>query len=298
MQHSIRAREANHFVSAALDRGHRRNAIPPDIKFAERAARACAVYQRVRNERRRPLLMLALFAFAHLPPNAGFAAERETYKDVNAPLPPKRPAPPVPAPAVSMPPQSSGDSSAAATDCRAMLLTLGAVFQPAEMEAQADPRCAIAEPVRLESLALRDGQRVDLPDRPTLACAAAATFANFVDEALEPLVKGYFDVSISAIRTGPGFDCRTRDHVPNAKLSEHAKGLAIDIASITFAGGRLYQVGTLANAAERAFDHSARAAACGYFHTTLGPGADAFHSSHWHFDLESRGADGKSKLCQ
>ena len=52
------------------------------------------------------------------------------------------------------------------------------------------------------------------------------------------------------------------------------------------------------NESERAFDHAARAAACGYFHTALGPGADAFHSSHWHFDLESRGADGKSKFCQ
>jgi hypothetical protein len=281
-----------------LDRSRRRNAIPPDIKSAERAARACAVYERVKTERRQPLLVLALVALAHLPPKAGFAADRETYKDMDAPLPPKRPAPPVPVPAVSTPPQSAGETSEAATDCRATLLAVGAVFQPAEIEAQTDPRCAIVEPVRLESLALRDGQRVDLPDRPTLACAAAVTFTSFVDEALASLVKGTFGVSISAIRTGPGFDCRTRDHIPGAKLSEHAKGLAIDIAGISFAGGRLYQVGTLADTAERAFDHAARAAACGYFHTVLGPGADAFHSAHWHFDLESRGADGKSKLCQ
>jgi hypothetical protein len=167
-----------------------------------------------------------------------------------------------------------------------------------KIEAQADPHCAIAQPVSLESLALRSGQRVDLPDRPTLDCATAATFASFVDEALAPLVKGSFGASITAIATGPGFECRTRDYVAGATLSEHAAGLAIDIASITFGGGRVYQVGQMTDAAERAFDRAARAAACGYFHTALGPGADAFHSSHWHVDLESRGSDGKSKFCQ
>ena len=166
------------------------------------------------------------------------------------------------------------------------------------MEPPADPRCVVAQPVTVELLASPGGQRIDLPDRPTVDCVTATTFASFVAEALAPLAKGSFDASIAAIRTGPGFDCRMRDHLAGGKLSEHAKGLAIDIASIAFAGGRLYQVGAMADDAERAFDHAARAAACGYFHTALGPGADAFHSSHWHVDLESRGSDGKSKFCQ
>jgi hypothetical protein len=172
------------------------------------------------------------------------------------------------------------------------------VFKPAKIEPQSDPRCMVAEPVTVESLASPNGQRIDLPDHPTIDCSTAATFATFVGEALAPLAKGSLDASILAIRTGPGFDCRTRDHLADAKLSEHAKGLAIDIASIAFAGGRVYQVGAMADGAKRAFDHAARAAACGYFHTALGPGSDAFHSSHWHLDLESRGADGKSKFCQ
>jgi hypothetical protein len=174
----------------------------------------------------------------------------------------------------------------------------GAIVKPAEIKPQADPRCVIAQPVTLEGLTLRGGQRVDLADHPTIDCATAATFARFVDELLAPLAKGLFETSIIAIGTGPGFECRTRDHVAGAKLSAHAKGLAIDITEIKFAGGRIYQVGKMDDDAERGFDRAARSAACGYFHTALGPGSDAFHTKHWHVDLEPRGSDGKSKFCQ
>jgi hypothetical protein len=251
------------------------------------------------------LLVLALFACAGPPTKAAVAAEPAIRKAADVPLPPKRPAQLPAAPDLSPSPQPAPQPAstpeppvAAAGDCPASLLAKGAVFKPAKIEPQSDPRCIVAEPVTIESLASPGGQPIDLPDRPTIDCAAAATFATFVGEALAPLAKGSFDASITAIRTGPGFECRTRDRVAGAKLSEHAKGLAIDIASIAFAGGRVYQVGAMPNESERAFDHAARAAACGYFHTALGPGADAFHSSHWHLDLESRGADGKSKFCQ
>ncbi|MGO9674777.1 MAG: extensin family protein [Methylocella sp.] len=213
-------------------------------------------------------------------------------------MPPRRPSPPASPAEISPSPQTPEATGAAEPDCLASLLAKGAVFKPAKIEAPPDPRCVVAQPVTVESLVAPGGRRIDLPDRPTVDCVAATTFASFIAEALAPLAKGSFDASIASIRTGPGFDCRTRDHVSGGKLSEHAKGLAIDIASIAFANGRVYLVGAMADDAERAFDHAARAAACGYFHTALGPGADAFHSSHWHVDLESRGADGKSKFCQ
>jgi hypothetical protein len=169
---------------------------------------------------------------------------------------------------------------------------------PSVSEPSSDVRCVIAQPVTLEALTPRTGQRIEIPDHPTLDCVAALTFSRYVRDLLVPLAKGSFDATIVKIGTGPGFDCRTRDHVDGAKLSAHAKGLAVDIADITFAGGRVYQVGNEPDGIERAFDTAARAAACGYFHTALGPGADAFHVRHWHFDLEPRGGDGKSKFCQ
>lgn len=238
------------------------------------------------------LLPILLFAGSALFPTISSRA-----LETEPPLPPRRPTP-LAAPDVRPTARVSGPESEAAEDCLASLIAAGAAVKPVTIGAQADPLCAVAQPVSLESLALRSGQRVDLPDRPTLDCVTAATFASFVDEALAPLVKGSFGASITAIATGPGFECRTRDYVAGAKLSEHAAGLAIDIASITFGGGRVYQVGQMTDAAERAFDHAARAAACGYFHTALGPGADSFHNNHWHVDLEARGRDRKSKFCQ
>lgn len=252
---------------------------------------------------RRFVSLLALVVLADLPADGARATAPELPKSVEAPLPPKRPQPPVapasasPAPASPAPPAAQPPMMAQ-EDCLASLAAKGAMFKPAKLEPPADPRCVVASPVTVKSLASAGGQRIDLPDRPTIDCITATTFASFVAEALAPLAKGSFDASVAAIRTGPGFDCRTRDHVAGGKISEHARGLAIDIASISFAGGRVYQVGAMADGVERAFDHAARAAACGYFHTALGPGADAFHASHWHVDLESRGADGKSKFCQ
>ncbi|WP_102841817.1 extensin family protein [Methylocella silvestris] len=247
---------------------------------------------------------LILAVVASIGANCGPSAATDEGRP---PLPPKRPSAastpsatesePAPA-ATPSPPPTATNQPPAADDCRAGLAARGVILKPVEQASPADPRCVMAAPVQLLSLPLPSGGRLDLPDHPTLDCPAAATFADYVDELLAPLAKAYFDATLIAIATGPGFDCRTRNHIADSKLSAHAKGLAIDIAALRFAGGRLYEVGRLADAPERAFDRAARAAACGYFHTALGPGADAFHSAHWHFDLETRGADGKAKFCQ
>jgi hypothetical protein len=240
--------------------------------------------------RARRILVAAL---ACLPLAAAFVrAEGRISREDSIPLPPKRPVlAPAPLPAA----ESGGEAAQA---CAASLAAAGVVLRPAPIAPQSDPGCGVAEPIALHALTMPDGARVELPDRPTLDCEAAATFVDFVKEALAPLVKGDFNVAIAAIFTGPGFDCRTRDRVAGAKLSAHARGLAIDVASIKFADGRLYRIGETPDDKGRAFDRAARAAACGYFHTALGPGADSFHQSHWHFDLEPRGRDGQTKFCQ
>ena len=98
--------------------------------------------------------------------------------------------------------------------------------------------------------------------------------------------------------TGPGLECRTRDHLPGAKLSAHGQGLAVDVAQVRLADGRVIEVGRPKQALDQGFETAALAGGCGYFHTALGPGADAFHETHWHFDLLPRGTKGEAKLCQ
>ena len=57
-------------------------------------------------------------------------------------------------------------------------------------------------------------------------------------------------------------------------------------------------VGDPKGESETGFETAARAGACGYFHTVLGPGSDSYHRTHWHFDLEVRGSQGDGKYCK
>ena len=41
-----------------------------------------------------------------------------------------------------------------------------------------------------------------------------------------------------------------------------------------------------------------RISACGYFTTVLGPGANAAHAEHYHFDLGLHGKSGNYRICE
>ena len=41
-----------------------------------------------------------------------------------------------------------------------------------------------------------------------------------------------------------------------------------------------------------------RVSACGYFTTVLGPGANAAHAEHYHFDLGMHGKSGSYRICE
>ena len=41
-----------------------------------------------------------------------------------------------------------------------------------------------------------------------------------------------------------------------------------------------------------------RTSACGYFTTVLGPGSNAAHANHLHFDLGQHGKSGTYRICE
>ena len=47
---------------------------------------------------------------------------------------------------------------------------------------------------------------------------------------------------VRAVRTGPGFVCRNRNHQIGGKLSAHASGLAVDIASFELVNGEVLSI--------------------------------------------------------
>ena len=218
-----------------------------------------------------------------------------------APVPQSRPdtappsAPPVPS-TPSASPATTGPHAAATSACQARLALAGVRFSPV---APPDPRadCAIDDPVRLDGMAT-DGGDVRWPDRPVVSCAFADTLADFTRSVAAPLARATAGQALVAFGTGPGFACRPRNRVEGGKMSAHGRGLAIDISWFDVGGGRRESVAAPGDATLARYVQTLRRAACGWFTTVLGPGSDAAHADHLHFDLERRGQRGDSRLCQ
>jgi hypothetical protein len=85
---------------------------------------------------------------------------------------------------------------------------------------------------------------------------------------------------------------------PNAHISEHAFGNALDMAAFTLADGRKITVkdGWHGPAEEQGFLHDVQGAACKVFTTVLAPGSNAYHYDHMHVDLMRR-SSGRS-ICE
>lgn len=136
--------------------------------------------------------------------------------------------------------------------------------------------CGVADPVRVTSVA---GVRLSQP--ATVDCDTARALKTWVERGLEP---AYGRGKVVELQVAGHYICRTRNHRPGAKISEHGRGRAIDISGFTFSNGRTIEV-------QGNFDRTMRKAhkaACGIFTTTLGPGSDGMHEDHLHFDVAKR----------
>lgn len=175
--------------------------------------------------------------------------------------------------------------------CRRDLERLGVRFSPHETISEPEG-CAISNPLEIETLS----PSIDLEPPATLNCATARAAANFVKDIVGPKAREYFGTGVSAIANASGYVCRPR--AGTRKLSEHARGNALDISSVVLEDGRRIDVATAYDDKEKSgpFMDALRKAACGPFKTVLGPGADADHADHLHLDLAYRRNGGT--FCQ
>ena len=205
-------------------------------------------------------------------------------------MPSTRPVPEQ-APAPAAPPRSdeTADESRRATPpvptdelaCRARLRALGVDFSDHAPIDEA-PGCIVAHPLTIKSF----GKNIDLAPEAVLNCATAEATARFLADVVAPAAKSVFGEDLLAISHGSAFVCRPRNGT--TKLSEHAFGNAIDIGGFKLAGGRTINVTAATDSREADFLSRVRMAACGPFKTVLGPGTDADHAQHFHFDLAKR----------
>lgn len=139
--------------------------------------------------------------------------------------------------------------------------------------------CGVAAPVRLAAAG-----GVALAPPATLGCDAAHALAAWLGA-----VGSEFPHRLVAVTVVDAYSCRNRNRAASGKLSEHARGNALDIAAFHEKGG-----GTLTVAAGWTDPRDGprlrrlHAAACGTFGTVLGPEANALHADHLHLDVARR----------
>jgi hypothetical protein len=124
----------------------------------------------------------------------------------------------------------------------------------------------------------------------TLACPLVSKLDRFVSERVQPAALRWFGQPVVEIRQISSYSCRGMNGNPNAHISEHAFGNALDIAAFTFADGRKLTVkdGWHGAPEEQGFLRDVHSAACETFTTVLAPGSNAYHYDHMHVDLMRR----------
>jgi hypothetical protein len=152
-------------------------------------------------------------------------------------------------------------------------------------------KCHVQNPVNLKTVKAQ-GRTIKLPEAPLLNCKFALQFSKWLGEAGAPILAAQLDSPLDKLSTGPGFECRGRNGDGSAKISEHGYGNAVDITTLRMLDGKVINV-----AGSELFD-GFRTSACGYFTTVLGPGSNAAHEKHFHFDLGLHGKSGNYRICE
>jgi len=141
--------------------------------------------------------------------------------------------------------------------------------------------CGIANAVEVDAVG-----GVLLSQPSLMKCETAQTLNTWVQEDMKPIV-GTKGGGVKSLKVAAHYACRTRNHRRGGRLSEHAKGNAIDISAFRLADGTelsVLQDWRAGNSKSKTL-RRLHASACGPFGTVLGPESDRFHQAHFHLDI-------------
>ncbi|MDE0922737.1 extensin family protein [Aurantimonas coralicida] len=182
-------------------------------------------------------------------------------------------------------PEAAVAAAAAIADariCEDELTRRGVTFTVGDSISEGD--CGVLRPVDLDRLS--SGVTIAQPTQ--LLCRSALALDIWVASSVVPAAKTQFPGdAVTAFRHASTYVCRSRSS--GSRISEHARGSAVDVADFGFASGRRLGVEKQAEGSpEQAFQRQIRVGACGPFKTVLGPGTDADHATHFHLDIAAR----------
>ena len=169
--------------------------------------------------------------------------------------------------------------------CLSALRDLGVTFDRANRSGAGG--CGVEDGVEVAGF---DGVRLVPPGLMT--CAAALATGQWLDQSVVPEARARFRQDVQGLNQVSTYACRTR---PGGKLSEHATGNAIDLASLELADGTVISVldDWYQNTRRSQFLKAIARAACTHFSLVLAPWSDAQHQDHFHLDMgDWRSCDG------
>ena len=154
--------------------------------------------------------------------------------------------------------------------------------------------CGGNDLVRLEAVVLPDQRRVALTPAATMRCTMALAITEWVRTDVAPLATA-LGSPLSALDNFDSYECRGRNRVVGAQLSEHGRANALDVRAFKLADGR--SIGLTDRAVPRELRETVLRSVCARFATVLGPGSDWYHEDHIHLDLMER-RNSNYRICQ
>jgi hypothetical protein len=176
--------------------------------------------------------------------------------------------------------------------CR-LALTDAIAVAPSIPDIHGPGGCGGDDLVRLEAVVLPDKRQVALKPPAILRCAMASQIADWVRTDVAPLTLSLGSV-ISVLDNFDSFECRGRNRVVGAPLSEHGRANALDVRAFKLANGQ--SISLTDRTAPREVRENVLHSVCTRFMTVLGPGSDGYHEDHIHLDLMQR--RNNYKICQ
>ena len=168
--------------------------------------------------------------------------------------------------------------------CLAELDRRGVQYQVEPQSASTSQACLVRNPIRVSDATVPFS-------RPTVAaCNFVLKFDQFEREVIRPLAKRSFGRDLKTVIDFGAYSCRS---TRAGRESEHAHGLAMDIAGFELSDGTMIAVKEewTKRGTGRDFLHAVATQACRYFNEVLDPDSDRDHVDHIHLDL------GRYKYC-
>ncbi|MBT9369586.1 extensin family protein [Rhizobium sp. CSW-27] len=214
-------------------------------------------------------------------PAVDSAPDAAPQNDVEMEEEPSAPQAQTPLPAIAR------EDPAALKACLADLQRLGTRYETRASIVGDEPGCGIESPIVVRNI-LPD---IALSEPTPMRCETALSLARWMAQTVVPALHIAFpERRITGLRNAAAYSCRKRNGAEDGKISEHARGNAIDIT-----GFELDDRETIAMSPRQedssmtgAFQRTVTAGACLHFSTVLSPGSDATHQDHLHLDVLER----------